>query len=246
MFLTDTYYIRSFEKGLLFENDEFSNFLGPGRYHKERKPQKRRVEVVSMRDPFFVNEQLDVIVTSGKLDGLAEVLDLADHERALVWIDGRFTRILEPGLHVIWTTQRKVRIERVDVRAGLFEHRDKDQILKQAAIGQFQVVDVPVGHVGLLVRDGHCERELTAGRYILWKTGMSIQILIVDMRARLLDITGQDVMTADRVTVRLNLLLGFQVVDARWGICRKGLQLTGTQVREYDVIIWVRNHGVIR
>jgi hypothetical protein len=77
---------------------------------------KVRVEVVSQREPWLVHEKLDVIVKSGALAGRAVVLDLKDHERALVWIDGRFSHVLPPGLYAYWTGQKEVRVEVVDAR----------------------------------------------------------------------------------------------------------------------------------
>ena len=44
-------------------------------------------------------EIVDMIVRSGALEGEAEVLDLRDTDRALVWVDGRFEKLLGPTFH---------------------------------------------------------------------------------------------------------------------------------------------------
>ena len=75
---------------------------------------KVRVSVVSQRNPWFEHEDLDMIVKSGALDGHANVLDLKDYQRALVWIDGRFDRVLGPGLYALWTKVRHVKVDVVD------------------------------------------------------------------------------------------------------------------------------------
>jgi len=61
------------------------------------------------------HEKLDVIVRSGALKDRAVVLDLKDHQRALVWVDGRFSHVLPPGLYAYWTTFREVAVEVIDV-----------------------------------------------------------------------------------------------------------------------------------
>ncbi|WP_410960408.1 hypothetical protein, partial [Salmonella sp. SAL4431] len=63
-----------------------------------------RVERVSVREVWLESAELDVIVRSGRLPAEARVLDLGDHERALVWVDGRFERVVGPGLRVLWTS----------------------------------------------------------------------------------------------------------------------------------------------
>src|SRR5215213_8431646 len=97
--------IREHERGLLFKNNDLVAMLRPGVHWYLDPLLKLRLQVVSPRDPWLVHEDLDLIAKSGKLNGDVVVVDLKDYERALVWIDGRFARILVPGLYVLWTTE---------------------------------------------------------------------------------------------------------------------------------------------
>ena len=100
--------IRSYEVGLKFREGEFKRLIGAGTHWIFDPLNKLRVRVVSKRDAWLVDDQLDVIVKSGALAEKAEVLDLKDYQRALVWIDGRFARILSAGLYAYWTGVREV------------------------------------------------------------------------------------------------------------------------------------------
>ena len=66
---------------------------------------------MSQREPWLVHDKLDMIVRSGVLKDRAVVLDLKDHQRALVWVDGRFSHMLPPGLYAYWTGVRDVKVE---------------------------------------------------------------------------------------------------------------------------------------
>src|SRR5687768_4586957 len=116
--------IRSYEVGLYFRDREFRGLLEPGVHWMFDPLGKVRAEVVSRRDPWLVHKELDVIVRSGALAGRAEVLDLKDYQRALVWLDGRFSHVLAPGLYAWWTGLREVRVEVVDARRVRFTHSD--------------------------------------------------------------------------------------------------------------------------
>ena len=59
---------------------------------------KVRVDVASQRDPWLAHYKLDMIFKSGALKDCAVVMDLKDDQRGLVWIEGRFTHMLAPGL----------------------------------------------------------------------------------------------------------------------------------------------------
>ena len=92
MFVFKTIKIRSYEVGLCFRDRRSSRACSAKVDTGSSMPLgKVRVDVVSMRDAGFVHDKLDVIVKSGALADRAVVLDLKDCQRALVWIDGRFS-----------------------------------------------------------------------------------------------------------------------------------------------------------
>jgi hypothetical protein len=90
--------IRSYEEGLYFRDGEFKGLLPKGQHWLFDLLWKVHVDVVSKRTPWLTHEKLDMIVKSGALAGRAGVVDLKDYERALVWIEGRFSHVLPPGL----------------------------------------------------------------------------------------------------------------------------------------------------
>lgn len=212
--------IRSHEKGLYFKDMEFKRILDTGSHWFADPLLKVRVDVVSQRDPWLVHKDLDLIVKSGLLEKDALVFDLKDHERALVWIDGRFERVLAPGLYALWAKFRAVRAEVIDARSIGFEHRDMNVILATPGIERFlETFVVEEGFVGILFRDGEYTQTSGPGRYLFWKDVGRIRLYQVDMRESLLDISGQEILTGDKVTLRLNAAVSFRVTDARKAVC---------------------------
>ena len=124
--------IRSYEVGLHFRDGEFKGLLGAGRHWFFDPLGKVKVEVVSQRAPWLAHEKLDMMVKSGALKDRAVVLDLKDYERVLVWVDGRFSHILPPGLYAYWTTLREVTVELIDARKVRFDHKDLQVIVRSA------------------------------------------------------------------------------------------------------------------
>jgi regulator of protease activity HflC (stomatin/prohibitin superfamily) len=78
-------------------------------------------------------------------------------------------------------------------------------------------------HRGLYYEDGVLVRILGAGRHKLkkqtgvlpWLDKTRIEIVLVDMRARDLTIKGQEILTADKVAIRVSILVQFAVVDPK-------------------------------
>ena len=80
----------------------------------------------------WTTKDLDVIAKSGALGREARVVDLKDHERAVVWVDGRVEAVLKPGLYALWTVFHEVRVEIFDARAVRFDHADLAAIAQAA------------------------------------------------------------------------------------------------------------------
>jgi len=208
--------IHEFEMGLLFRDGEFRGLLEAGRHSFFDPLGRVRVDTVSLRAPWLVHEKLDVIVKSGALGDRARVVDLKDYERGLVWIDGRFSHVLPPGLYAFWTTFRDIKVEVLDIRTVRCAHQDLAVILKSAQIERvLECHALPAGHVGVLFQDGNFVETLPAGRHAFWKNSAEIKLVPVDTREQILDVSGQDIMTADKVTLRLNALVTYRIVDAR-------------------------------
>jgi regulator of protease activity HflC (stomatin/prohibitin superfamily) len=84
-------------------------------------------------------------------------------------------------------------------------------------------------HRGLWYEDGVLTQILGAGRYELpepefWpelrrflrlKRRPKVEVVLVDMRARDLTIKGQEILTADKVAIRVSILVQFAVVDPK-------------------------------
>lgn len=216
-------FIRQYEVGLVFRDGQFEGLLEPGRTWFFDPLGKIRVDIVSQRAPWLQHEKLDVLVKSGVLEGKAVVVDLKDYQRGLVWIEGRFSHVLPPGLYAYWTTFAQVKVEVIDARAVRFEHPDLAVILKSQAVERvLDVQTVPASFVGVLFQDGAVRDVLPAGRHAFWRNLSEVKVCAVDTREQILDVAGQEIMTADKVTLRLNALVTFRVRDARLSLTTAG------------------------
>lgn len=208
-------YIRKYERGLLYRSRVFERILQPGWSFVLDPLLRTRVERVSVRDTFLESPDLDVIVRSGALGDEAIVLDLAEYQRALVWVEGRFIGILGRGLRVAWKVFRKVEVEVVDARAVRFTHPDLAAVLNSPTAVRFlEPVLVETGQVALAFVDGRLAATLEPGRYAFWKEVARLKVVHVDLRERVLDVGGQEIMTADKVTLRLNAVVTYRVAEA--------------------------------
>jgi regulator of protease activity HflC (stomatin/prohibitin superfamily) len=219
MFVFNRIKIRNYEIGLHFHDGDFKGLLAPGRHWIFNPLGRAKVDIVSQRDPWLVHDKLDMIIKSSALKDRAVVVDLKDYERALVWIDGRFSHVLPPGLYAYSIGQREVRVEVVDARTVRFEHKDLQVITRSPMVERvLEIGTVEPHHEGVLLIDGKFIETLPPGRYAFWKNMAQVKFVQEDMREAMLDISGQDIMTADKVTLRMNAIVNYRVIDARQAV----------------------------
>lgn len=68
------------------------------------------------------------------------------------------------------------------------------------------------GFAGLLYLDGKLIGTLVAGRYVRW--GKNYRLAVLGVRRTLLQVAGQEVLSADNVGVKLSIVLTTQILDA--------------------------------
>lgn len=80
-------------------------------------------------------------------------------------------------------------------------------------------------HRGLWYEDGVLSKVLEAGRYkmprrdgIFRRKKPLVEIVLVDMRERDLTIKGQEILTSDKVALRVSIIVQFRVVDPKLAI----------------------------
>ncbi|QDT08561.1 slipin family protein [Planctomycetes bacterium K23_9] len=213
MFGIQNLLVRDFETAIVLRRGVQTKRLDAG-----RRVVLGRAEVIvfDRREVSLLDARLSEIVRSGLIDAQATVVDLSDNQRALVWIDNRFFMALSPGLFAFWNDPHAVRIEIVEIDdEGLqLQHPQLPAIVENSVAARLlDVCRVGAGRVGVKLVDGRFIETVGPGLYAFWRSGRKAQVIELDTRETQLDIGGQELMTADRVTLRLNVNVVYRVVD---------------------------------
>jgi regulator of protease activity HflC (stomatin/prohibitin superfamily) len=207
--------IKQGELGLVFRRGDFDRVLGPGAWFLPGVWfGLERIEIVDTLATRFRHALLDLLVRTPELQQRLVIVDLAEDQRALVWRDGRLFDFVGSGLFAYWNAPARVKVEVFSAEEVRFQHKQLDAVLASAAAKTFlSAVDVE-SHERLLVRrGGELIETLGAGRHAFWNRANVITWKAVDLREQVSDVAGQEIMTADKVTLRLNLVVAWKVAD---------------------------------
>lgn len=81
----------------------------------------------------------------------------------------------------------------------------KDTIVMRAANMAVQSTIIPEGHMGFLEVDGQQYSILKSGQHAWWTFNRRLVVQQMDLRLQNMEINGQEILTKDRVSLRINL-----------------------------------------
>ncbi|HZW06501.1 MAG TPA: slipin family protein [Phycisphaerales bacterium] len=210
--------IRTHERGLRFTHGQVTGLLGPGTYRLWSRlwgSTRDRIDVVSTLTPRFQAAELETYLAVPSVRDALHVVELAETQRALVWVDGRLFGVFGPGRYAFWKRPANVEVETFDIDTVRFEHPRLEQVIAHpTASAWLEWVEPLNTHDALLIRNGRVAEKLAPGRHAFWRgTGRQV-IHPVDRRERTAEVSGQEIMTSDKLSLRVNLLVTYRVADA--------------------------------
>jgi regulator of protease activity HflC (stomatin/prohibitin superfamily) len=159
-------------------------------------------------------------VLMARMDGaLAECFSVADigtQQVGLVLKNGKLEDVLAPGTRKLyWKGLVTVDVQAVSFAETLEVDANVASRLRQLGVlGKVAVtVDVPVESAGLLFIDSKLVRTLVPGAYAFWNFQKNVAAEVVDLRVQSLEVSGQELLTRDKVSLRVNLAASLRVTD---------------------------------
>ncbi len=143
-----------------------------------------------------------------------EIVQAGPTEVAIVSLDGEPKHLVLPNTtRAFWKTLTRVEVERIDAETEVRvakRHLDKLDPARSPMVVHAQV---EAHEAGLLFIDGKLTERLAAGRHAFWAVGRTVKIAKVDTRPVPLEVTAQEILTKDRVGIRVTLTAFTRVVD---------------------------------
>ena len=212
-----TFVIAENQRGLLIEDGRITRIVEPGRHRVWNWLGRKRVEIVGATG-VFVSPWAEVIAKRHP-ELAAEnfvVVQPAEGQVAAVWIDRKAVRIVRPGeLTLVWKVMSDVRFETFDTEANPRLDRRQLVALEGAASDKPVItgVQVDAAEAGLVFFDGELVETLGPGRYGYWSVGRKVTARTLDTRPVPVEVTAQEILTKDRVQLRVTLTAFVQVTD---------------------------------
>jgi regulator of protease activity HflC (stomatin/prohibitin superfamily) len=208
--------VKDGERALLTRNGRLERVLGPGR-HRLFDPQRTlAVEILPAVRAEFPAARY-AVVKAERPDLASELFTAVEtvaDELAVVSLDGRPTHLLGPWqIRVFWKVATDVKVERIDVaRDPRVDPRHLTLINRER--NPYLVETVVESHeAGLLYVEGRLVERLPPGRHAHWTVNRKVEVKRLDLRPQAVEITAQEMLTRDRIALRVTLTAFRRIVD---------------------------------
>jgi len=89
-----------------------------------------------------------------------------------------------------------------------------DAGLRDATKEAISVFIVPEGSIGLVNVEAAFVHTAGPGRHAFWRFGRQVEMKVVELRVQAMEVAGQEILTRDKVSLRINLSATYRIADA--------------------------------
>jgi regulator of protease activity HflC (stomatin/prohibitin superfamily) len=204
--------IKENQRGLLFQNGKFVAYLKPGKHI--RLGRSFSVEVLHTGSEFKVQSyDLEVFLKNPELTSEVEVIDVADETLALHFVNGKYRETLVSGKYGFFKIHDKHEFRIVSIQTPEVADDVPKYLFTYMPRALYAKIEVADFQKARLCYDGKFIRLLEPGTYYFWNNGMKVTAGFVDTRSLQMDITGQEMMTLDKVALRINFVCNYKITD---------------------------------
>jgi len=216
--------IAQHERGVYLKNRSIVKILEPGIYRFVDPMGRVAVEVHNLTVPEFYHPYVDMLVKENRdlVDEYFQFIELNEYEVGLVYKNGKLNGVLPPATRQLyWKGPVDVKVEVLNIeqefavpkaKLGLIAHARMDAMPREI-INYVVISEVADNHVGLLIVDGKLVQSLKPGLYVYWKFNRNIKVEQVELRMQVMEVQGQEILTKDKVSLRVNLAAQYQITD---------------------------------
>ncbi|WP_136148487.1 slipin family protein [Escherichia coli] len=148
------------------------------------------------------------------------VADLSETEAGALYMDGILLEMLPPSTRrLYWRVEDDLALVRMNTQQVQVQTEVMNAVLQPRRKGAVKgrdailTVQVPAWHVGVLKIDGETQALLPPGLTAYWKINHLVEAEVVDTRLQVLEVSGQEILTKDKVNLRINLAANWRYSD---------------------------------
>lgn len=220
------------QRVLVYKNQQLIDVLTPGKHKCWDFKNELSFEYFDINTLYFSEQNAERLYRNNpQLNEHIFHCKLSNTEVGLLYVNDLLEGIVAPSEQLyLWQDAGDIRLEKVSIdeeialddktlflinRAGANTASRLIKSERTVAVKPIADLNIAKEHIGLLYVNGQLLKQLTPGHYGFWQFNHEIELKTFDCRTQLLEISGQEILSKDRVSLRINLSANIKVHDAQ-------------------------------
>ena len=204
--------------GLVFKNGNYQRVINQGTHWLGFSECAIKY---ALNTPFQTPKALEILLKDDALANMLTIIEVKDNEIVLVYENNNFKSVLTAGRYAYWNTLINYKFVTADLnKIEITEDIDKAIFSKPQLSKYIRVFEVAAYEKAVLIVNDTFEKIVEHGTYRFWRNDQTIKIAKADLRQLQLEIAGQELLTKDKASVRINFYAQYKVTDIETALMR--------------------------
>jgi regulator of protease activity HflC (stomatin/prohibitin superfamily) len=201
--------------GLVFKKGEYQRVIQAGKHWLGFRENLIRY---NLAEKFDTPIELKILLKDEKLAGMLNVVEVQENQIAVQFEDGIFKDVLTTGTYAFWKWINDITFEKFDLEGEVPQGKIRKILNKPLILNFVQAHVIETYQRGLMFENGKFVREVDSGIHFFWKGLNPVLIYKIDTRQQVMEVSGQEILTKDKASLRVNLQALYKIVDAQKAI----------------------------
>ncbi len=204
--------IKENQKGLLYRYGKLTKVLNPGLHNYYLSGYT--VEVMNVFEPFR-SETLPVEIAMNHelLKSELECIQVSDEMVVLHYINDQFAACLTKGTYAFFKAYQNHQFLTISIRDNYVSDDMPKHVFESIPHDLYRHEIIAEYQKGIVIINGKIERVLDKGHHYFWLNHNDLEIVIVDTRLKQMELVGQELLTLDKVALRINFVCRYKIID---------------------------------
>lgn len=199
------------QKGLLFKNGKYIRLLDAGKYYTFLN---HSIEIVSLDEKLMSTyASLETLLKDSSIQQSTTIVEVQDEEIALHYVNEHFVEVLPVGKYAFWNSEHQHTFLKISIQDCYVQDDIPKYIFDQIPTSYYIKIEVKDYQKARLFLNNQCVQLLDSGTYYFWKNATKIEYQLIDTRLSQMNIVGQEILTQDKVSLRINFVCYYRILD---------------------------------
>ncbi|MCM1064570.1 MAG: slipin family protein [Eubacterium sp.] len=208
------YIIKDNQAGFVLKNGVFQKMITAGTYHFSKMAGYTVVTEEMLGELDYLDVPYQVLSKDPLFVKSTVHMEIPDGSVGFLYMNGKLTTFASRKEYVFWNVFDRYEIKIVSMADTVIGAEVTKQMLALVPGHLYTEVKVGEGETGLVYYDNVMQAQLSKGVYRFWNYHHAVTFYVLDMKQKEMDILGQEILTKDKIGIRMNVACMYKIRDA--------------------------------